>query len=126
MEATSLLIEDLAMEFDYQALSKEYIDDFTKKGINKVQFLSAAMDNFLNFYKSNSNESSFDVDEVIKEIVIFLTMPFKELGIDIEINIQNNFFIFGIENEFQQVIFNIINNAKDAFSDKKYMMPKSI
>jgi len=115
----SLLIEDLAMEFDYQALSKEYIDDFTKKGINKVQFLSETMDNFLNFYKSNSNENRFDVNEVIKEIVIFLTMPFKELGIDIEINIKNNFFIFGIENEFQQVIFNIINNAKDAFSDKK-------
>ncbi|MDF1883272.1 response regulator [Sulfurimonas sp. SAG-AH-194-C21] len=114
----SLLIEDLAMEFDYQALSKEYIKDFTKKGINKVQFLSETMDNFLNFYKSNTNKNRFNVDKVIKEIVAVLSMPFKSLGIDIEINIKNNFSVYGIENEFQQIIFNIINNAKEAFSGK--------
>ena len=51
-------------------------------------------------------------------------MPFQAVGINIEIIIKNNFSIHGIENEFQQVIFNIINNAKEAFSGKKIVDAK--
>ena len=63
----SLLIEDLKLEFDYQPLSTEYINEFTKKGIDRVKFLNDTMDNFLNFYKSSSKEERFDVDKVIQD-----------------------------------------------------------
>lgn len=114
-----LLIEDLALEFDYQALSKEYIDDFVKKGTDRIGFLSKTMDNFLNFYKGDSEIKEFSVANVTNEIVSFLLDPFRSLGINLIVNVEKDFQLRGIENEFQQVILNIINNAKEAIVERK-------
>lgn len=115
----NLLIEDLALEFDYQALSKKYIDDFVKKGTDRIGFLSKTMDNFLNFYKGSSEIKDFSVSSVTHEIVSFLFDPFKSLGINLIVNVEKDFQLRGIENEFQQVILNIINNAKEAIVERK-------
>lgn len=115
----NLLIEDLGMEYEYQPLSEEYIKDFIQKGTNRVKFLSDTMDNFLNFYKSETKAKHFSISKVAKEISLFLDMSFKALGIHIEIIVKDDFSLFGIENEFQQVILNLVNNAKEAFDGQK-------
>ena len=107
------------MEYDYQPLSKAYIDDFIKKGTQRIGFLSKTMDNFLNFYKSSSDLRLFSVSKITHEITAFLLEPFKSLGINLVINVEKDFLLKGIENEFQQVILNIINNAKEAIQEQK-------
>lgn len=115
----NLLIEDLGMEYEYQPLSKEYIKDFTQKGTDKVKFLSETMDNFLNFYKSDTNVQTFSINKVTHDISMFLDMSFQSLGITINIIRKDDFTLHGIKNEFQQVLLNIINNAKEAFDGQK-------
>jgi YesN/AraC family two-component response regulator len=115
----NLLIEDLGMEYEYQPLSKEYIQDFIQKGTDRVKFLSETMDNFLSFYKSETKAKSFSISKVAQEISLFLDMSFKSLGIHIEIIVKDDFSLHGIENEFQQVILNLVNNAKEAFDGQK-------
>jgi len=115
----NLLIEDIKMEDEYQGLSKEYINDFVKKGTDRITFLSDTMNNFLRFYKSNPDANTFLISNVIKEVFLFLDMLFTSLGIKIDIEIDKDFSLHGIENEFQQVILNLMNNAKDAFSAQK-------
>lgn len=115
----NLLIEDLGMEYDYHPLSKEYINDFIKKGTDRVKFLSETMDNFLHFYKSESKMETFSTTIVTQEISKFLDMFFKALGIKINIQVHKDFSLYGIENEFQQVILNLMNNAKEAFDGQK-------
>lgn len=114
-----LLIEDLGMEHDYQPLSREYIDDFIAKGLNRIDFLSETMDNFLRFYKSDTAIKRFSVSTVVQEIAAFLLLPYKALGICLHIDVHNDFSLQGIENEFQQVVLNLVNNAKEAFEGKK-------
>lgn len=115
----NLLIEDLGMEYDYQPLSKEYIKDFVTKGTNRVKFLSETMDNFLSFYKSEKNAKDFSIAKVAKEISLFLDMSFSAIGIHIDIIVEEDFSLYGIENEFQQVVLNLVNNAKEAFDGQK-------
>jgi len=114
-----LLIEDLGIEFDYQTLSKEYIQDFIKKGTDRINFLSKTMDNFLSFYKNSTEIKSFSVNQVTQEIFMFLQDPYKTQGISLNIHVNNDFSLTGIENELQQVILNLINNAKEAFKGQK-------
>lgn len=115
----NLLIEDIAMEYEYNPLSKEYINDFVKKGTDKVKFLSETMDNFLSFYKSDTVSKIFSISNVAHEISLFLDMSFKTYGIHININPKDDFSLYGIENELQQVILNLVNNAKEAFDGQK-------
>ncbi len=121
-----LLIEDMRMEYDYQPLSREYIDDFTKKGLSRIEFLNETMDNFLHFYKSDTAVKRFAVSAVVQEIASFLLLPYKALGISLQINVHHDFFLQGIENEFQQVVLNLVNNAKEAFDEKKSAEQKII
>ncbi len=115
----NLLIEDLGMEYEYQPLSKEYIQDFVHKGTQRVKFLSETMDNFLNFYKSDTKTNVFSIATITQEITSFLEMSYQSLGITIKIEINNDFSLLGIKNELQQVILNIFNNAKEAFDGQK-------
>ncbi len=115
----NLLIEDLGMEYEYQPLSKEYIKDFVYKGTERVKFLSETMDNFLSFYRSEGKVKDFLISKVAQEIALFLNMSFNSLGIHIDIDIKDDFSLRGIENEFQQVILNLVNNAKEAFEGQK-------
>jgi len=115
----NLLIEDLGMEYEYQPLSEEYIKDFIQKGTDRVKFLNETMDNFLNFYKSEADEKDFSIANATKEISLFLDMSFKSLGITINIILKDDFSLRGVKNEFQQVILNIVNNAKEAFNGQK-------
>ncbi len=109
-----LLVEDLGMEFSYQPLTREYIDDFMSKGIEQIDFLGETMDNFLAFYKSGKKESTFRALDVVKGVAAFLSVPFKAYGIEIHIDTKEPFVLRGRENELQQIILNLINNAKDA------------
>ncbi|MDF1881153.1 response regulator [Sulfurimonas sp. MAG313] len=120
----NLLIEDLGMEYDYQPLSPEYIKDFIKKGTNRIQFLVSTMNNFLSFYKTNKTKTYFHVSHTVKEVALFLEMSYKSQGINIDIIINNDFTLYGLENEFQQVILNLINNAKEAFDGQKRLDAK--
>ncbi len=115
----NLLIEDLGMEYAYHPLTKEYIDDFVQKGTTRVKFLSETMDNFLRFYKTDAASKTFSISKVAREIAMFLDMSFKALGIQIDIDAKDDFSLHGIENEFQQVILNLVNNAKEAFDGQK-------
>ncbi len=113
-----LLIEDLGYEYE-EGLSDDFIKNFISKGIDRVNFLSDTMDNFLHFYKSDHDIKSFSVSEVIKEISFFLSSLFDALGIDIELQILKDFSLKGSKNEFQQVILNLLNNAKEAYEGQK-------
>jgi len=115
----NLLIEDIGMEYEYQALSEEYIRDFIQKGTSRVKFLTDTMDNFLRFYKNEKDASTFQVSALIQEISMFLDLSLKTQGISIKTIVHGNFVLFGVRNEFQQVILNLVNNAKEAFEGQK-------
>ena len=111
----NLLIEDIGLESEYGTVDKNYINACVKKGTDKINFLSQTMDNFLGFYKSNPDAYSFRVRPVVEEIVGFLSKPYATLGIQINTDYKGDFQLYGIENEFQQIILNLVNNAKEAF-----------
>jgi len=115
----NLLIEDLGIEYAYQPLSPEYIKDFIQKGTNRVKFLSETMDNFLSFYRHETQSKTFSMSKLTQEIYLFLDMSFKSEGINIEIIAHDDFSLHGIENELQQVIFNLVNNAKEALAEQR-------
>jgi YesN/AraC family two-component response regulator len=113
-----LLIEDLGFEYK-EGLSQEFVDDFVNKGLGRVNFLSETMDNFLRFYKSDHRIKNFTVADVLNEVNFFLSSLFEALGIKIDINIVKDFSLKGSKNEFQQMILNLLNNAKEAFASQK-------
>ena len=114
-----LLIEDLGYEQKDGGLSESFINEFTTKSLNKINFLSDTMDNFLRFYKSDLKDSSFFVHKFVNDVSSFLSVLFKAVGVELNITVVEDFSLYGNRNEFQQAILNLLNNAKEAFEGKR-------
>jgi len=85
----------------------------------QCQKMSQTINTFMNFVKPNENESEFNISETIDQIMMILGTQFKNHTIDINIEIIDNISLTGYADLLEQVIINILSNARDAFEEQK-------
>ena len=90
---------------------------FLDERLNKIslytQNLSQIISDFSNFYKPNKEAEFLSLDFVVLRAYNLVKDSMLSSGIDIEFDMNAECFIDIYENEFMQVIINILNNAKD-------------
>lgn len=84
-----------------------------------IRFMSNTVDTFSNFYKHNDVTGEFFISECVKNIlkVLDATFDFENIKVSIDAHEENK--TYANENEFSQVLFSILNNAKDIFKNRK-------
>ena len=98
--------------------SKEDSQNFIEAILNSTQYLSNTIDDFRNFYKDDLEKSNFEIKKSIDKSINLLKSEFLNKGIKVIYLNENNLFVDGVENQFLQVMMNILNNAKDALLEK--------
>jgi len=110
--ATGILVEK---EF---GISKEPVEIERLTLINEsAQFLSQTIDDFRNFFKPKKEKEKFYIKDAINKSLNIVNSKFKNRNIQIIKNI-DNIEIMGYENEFIQVMMNILNNARDVLEEQ--------
>jgi len=86
------------------------VEEKLKEANEQLRYMSKTIDDFRNFYNPSKNKREFDIKEACENAIKIsnITLSLKEL---------KAFKVYGNKNEFEQVILNIINNAKDAKED---------
>ncbi|RXJ88844.1 histidine kinase [Arcobacter sp. CECT 8983] len=92
---------------------------------NSAQFLSKTIDDFRNFFKTDKKKEVFSIQEALDKALALVYVQFHNKNIKI---IRNNADgeIKNLENEFIQVIINILNNARDELVKKDLDVEKVI
>lgn len=98
--------------------TKEDLKDFIEAILHSTKYLSDTIDDFRNFYKDDLEKSDFEVKKSIDKTINLLNIEFIKEEIEVIYLSESNLFIHGIENQFLQVIMNILNNAKDVLVEK--------
>jgi PAS domain S-box-containing protein len=93
--------------------SEEDAKDFIDAILNSTNYLSNTIDDFRNFYKDDLVRKDFNVKKSIDKTISLLKTIFIKEQIKIIYLSENRLFINGVENQFLQVMMNILNNAKD-------------
>ena len=89
------------------------------KKLNKqLQYMSSTMEDFRNFYNPTKEKDDFLVSSSCEKSIMIATNSLDLIDISLTLKVAKNFTLFGNLNEFQQVILNLINNAKDAFESR--------
>jgi len=115
-------IEMLEEDYKEGKIDKKFLDEYIKKNSGIIQYMSKTIDDFQNFYKINKEKTHFDVMEKIKSVSDLQLNQLEQNGIKITKE-GESFTVFGYPSEFQQVILNLISNAKDALLDKEIQNP---
>ena len=84
---------------------------------NSSQHLSNTIDDFRNFFNNDKDVVLFDINIPIEKVLYLISTKLKNRNITVVKNCKET-FVTGLENEFIQVILNIINNSINAFEDK--------
>lgn len=71
-----------------------------------------------NFIKPNEERKEFHLDEIVMKSLEMLEETFMANNIKIDYNFSKSISLFGFPTEFSQVIFNILQNAKDALIER--------
>jgi signal transduction histidine kinase len=79
---------------------------------NSAQYLSQTIEDFRNFFNSKKTKLPFRLIEVIDKTLNLLHAQFNNKNIHIIKEIQD-ITLTNLENEFIQVLMNILNNARD-------------
>jgi len=93
---------------------------------NQLQMLSKNIETFRNFYNPAKEKTDFSIYESCQNILIITNTALKNLNIEVDIQVKEDFSVTANANEFEQVLLNLVNNAKDAFVENKIAPAKIV
>ena len=102
-----------------------YLDQFVSDNMSTIQFMSKTIDDFRNFFRIDKEKSIFELREAIDEVVRMQAVQLQNNGIDLQIK-GGNTNVYAFKSELQQVILNLINNARDALKTNNPEIKKII
>jgi len=79
-----------------------------------LEYMSKTIDDFRTFFKPNKNKYNFNINSSTQRVLQITKPMLGEHQIKIIQDIDNSIEINSYQNEFEQVLLNIISNAKDA------------
>ena len=113
MELSSILIGAEGKIRLTQKLSHDELLEMIDKSNHILKYMSNTIDDFRNFFATNKEKTEFKISEQIKRTINILSSTLDNKNIKINIIIKSNPRIYGYQNEYSQVLINIISNAKD-------------
>jgi C4-dicarboxylate-specific signal transduction histidine kinase len=105
-------------------LDEEYLVKSLSKFNNLSTFLSNTIDDFRNFFKKDKDKSLVNIKKIIENSIDLVSDLYIKNNIKIDIKEEKQISLNIYYREFQQVIINIINNAKDALIENSIKEPK--
>ncbi|MFA7242537.1 MAG: ATP-binding protein [Sulfuricellaceae bacterium] len=119
INALTLLLANIKDAFEYDELTKEYLDREVKSGQDIIQNMSDTIDDFRNFFKPTQEKAPFALQQAVGSAIAMVEAALRNNEIAISILPAEAVVVNGHSNEFSQVVVNLISNAKDAIMEKK-------
>lgn len=114
-------INAAAMKLNFSSylnnLNDEEIQEKTKFIEQQSIKMSETISDFMNFFKPSKKKEHFLIVDIYQKIFDFLEPQLTSKNIQLEIIDGENIKIYGFKNEFEHILLNLINNAKDAFKN---------
>jgi len=95
------------------------LESLSKKVNNSVQFLSDTIEDFRRFVDHSDLAQTFNIKKTVDSTILLIKETLVKSNIKIELDCPNEITYKGYENDFKHVIMNLINNARDAFEERK-------
>ena len=126
----SAIVQDLQINFLEGTIDKKEIEKFVKDSMVQIQYMSNTIKDFRNFLKPSKVKKEFSLKKAFDEIYDIIGKQIFYANINFIFTMEGNMediTIFGYENEFKQVLLNLINNAKSKIinlnqKNKKFLL----
>jgi signal transduction histidine kinase len=118
LNALGLMIQDFRLSYQLNDLNPEYVEKITGDAMGQVKYMSKTIDDFRNFFRPDKPKSIFKIQDCVNDVLKIASSQLTASKVEAIINFEDEILeVDGYENEFKQVVLNLITNAKDAIVD---------
>jgi len=96
-------------------ITNDDLRNYLQKSGQLISFMSDTIETFQNFYRPNRDDEWFFIKDSIYNSLNIISATLDYNNIKFEINIEQNYKLFGNKNEFSQIILSLLNNSKNIF-----------
>jgi signal transduction histidine kinase len=114
LNAIGLSLSKLILLDENGKLSKEILVSSLARMEKNIMYLSRTIDVFRDFFKPDSKHHEFDVKSLVQDTIFIVQDSFLDKHIDLSFYCEEGIMLQGDKQKLEQVILNILNNAKDA------------
>jgi len=115
----SLVIQSFEFAMFRGTLDEKFVEARCKKADRLINSMSNTIDDFRNFFNPNREREIFNIKNSILKALMLLKASLENNNIELIENLEIDIEFLGFENEFEQVILNLVANAKDALIDRE-------
>jgi len=123
LNTLGLIVKDVKEAYHFSELTEPYIKNMSFKAMEQIDYMSQTIDDFRNFFSFSKEKKLFALRQSVSNSIDMIVGEIKKHEIKLEIFVPDELVIYGMINEFSQVILNVINNAKDTLIQNKSKNP---
>jgi C4-dicarboxylate-specific signal transduction histidine kinase len=116
LNALALSIQGVEDSFEMGKVNLEYLEDFTDDNMKLIHYMSHTIDDFRNFFKPDKEKVKFSIRHAVDEVLQIQGAQLEASKVKLSV-VGDDFSVNGFENEFKQVVLNIVNNARDQLDE---------
>jgi len=117
-------IISIQSEIEFKGMpQKENLQTKLENMQKTLAYMSNIVDEFKNFHIQDKHKTDFSFDDTLNVALKLLEHDFTKLSIKVVKQKKFNQTLYGYQNEFSQVLVNILSNSKDAFIERKVHNP---
>ncbi len=124
LNAIGLSLSKIILLDENNKLTKDILRTSLTRMEKNIIHLSKTIDVFRDFFKPNIKYNEFKLKDLIKNTVDITQDSFTNNHIDLSSFCEKDIMLQGDKQKLEQVMLNILNNAKDALSSNKIKNPK--
>ncbi len=120
LSTVSVIIQNMAAAWKLDRLSREYVDQALEVAQQQVAYMTSTIEEFLTFFRPDKQKEIFCINDKIMESLSFIEGQLRGQGIEITMGegFSRQHFAVGYQNEFRQVILNLLINSRDAIQER--------
>jgi signal transduction histidine kinase len=115
---------NLQLAYEDNPIDKKYLKEKIIESNAQLDFMSKTIDNFSDFYLLNKQKELFLISNAVKKALDIMEPIFENNKIEFKFNVIKDKQINAYENEFSQVILNLLTNAKDILLSRNIENPQ--
>jgi len=119
LSSISTISTGIKIQYEYAEVNKEDVIKSMNTIATTTKYLSQTIDDFRDYFNPQKDPTYFNLKDIFEKVSDLLEPQLHLKNIQLIKDI-DDVYIFGMENEFLQVIINLLNNSKDEFETKEF------
>ncbi|WP_027390432.1 sensor histidine kinase [Chrysiogenes arsenatis] len=120
----SILTESVLCAHQNKLLDEAYLKETTESVLQQIRFMAKTVEDFRRFLVPSKEKVVFNLLTSVQEIIALIGKEFELRDIALDVHCPRKVRVIGYPNEVKQVVLNLLNNARDALSERKCTDPR--